>query len=240
MRTRAKRSPAAPLPRAMPRPPRRSCWPARVPGGNLQRNGARGRGQLHAGTEHRFPWRKRQVDVHVAAIDAVQRMRGDLDIEIQVAIGPAAHALAALAGHAQLLAVGDAAWNARLHAVRHAPHVAVRIPLERGELEVDLRAVERLVEGEADRGFVVAPGQRHVRGALPPRAAAGTASAAPGQARRRGRTGRCRRTRSPRPRTGAPSPAAGGTPRPAGARRAGRTRRASRGPSASRTPRPSP
>src|SRR4029453_1091067 len=35
MRTSAYRWPAAPLPRVMPRPDRRSCWPARVPGGTL-------------------------------------------------------------------------------------------------------------------------------------------------------------------------------------------------------------
>jgi hypothetical protein len=87
-------------------------------------------------------------------------MRLDPDIEIEVAVASTRRALAALAGNAQLRSVGDAFRDADLDAMRHAARNAVLVVLELGEVELDLVAVERLVEGELDDGFVVASGCR--------------------------------------------------------------------------------
>ena len=147
---------------------RRSCWPARVPGGHLERDGAGRRGQLDARAEHRFPRRERKIDVEIVARHAIERMIGNFDVEVQVAIRAAVDALAALAGHAQLLAVGDAARDARANAMRHAAHAAVGIPFERRQLEVDLGAVEGLLERDAHDCLVVAARQSAGRARRPP------------------------------------------------------------------------
>jgi len=50
--------------------------------------------------KHRFPGRERQIDINVAAADAVQRVRLDDDVEVKIAVAAALDTLAAFAGNA--------------------------------------------------------------------------------------------------------------------------------------------
>src|SRR5215831_3009249 len=89
-------------------------------------------------------------------------MRLDLDVEIKIAIASAVDALRALAGHAQLLPVGDASGDADLHLLRDAMRYPVLVVLDHAQVELDLGAVERLRESETHRSFVVATGSRRM------------------------------------------------------------------------------
>ena len=153
----AYKSPGCASGRARPRPVRRSCCPARVPGGTLRETVPPGVGRFDRRSEHRFPRRQWKVEVQVLAGDAIQRMRLDLDVEVEIAVASAVRALAAFARHTQLLAVGDALRDAHLDAPRNAMRHALLVVFEHVQVELDLRTLERLLEGEAHCRFVVAP-----------------------------------------------------------------------------------
>src|SRR5438128_2341610 len=78
----------------------------------FQHHRAGRRGQLHARAEHGFPGRERQIEVEVVPADAVEWMRMQGNVEIEIAVASAVHALASLAWHAQPLAVGSALGDA--------------------------------------------------------------------------------------------------------------------------------
>ncbi len=67
--------------------------------------------------------------MQVETLGAVQRMGLHLDVEIKVAVAPAVDALAALAGHPQLLAVGHALRHPDADLARNAAQEAVRVGL---------------------------------------------------------------------------------------------------------------
>src|SRR5215472_7437086 len=127
---------------------------------DLERDGARGRRQMHGRTERRFPRSERKVEVQILPRDAVQRMRLDADVEIQVAIARTVHALAALARNAQLLTVDNPFRDAHLDLSWDAMGNALIIVFQRGEIELDLRPVKCLLEAQTHRGFVVGPRTR--------------------------------------------------------------------------------
>ena len=85
---------------------------------------------------------------------AIERMRVERDLEIEVARRTAVHAGAALAAQAQALAVDRAAWNARGEAARVELHHA-------------LGTARRLLQREAHRHLVILARERAAR-APPP------------------------------------------------------------------------
>src|SRR4051794_6537358 len=76
-------------------------------------------------------------------------MRCERDIEVQVAGSAAVEALAALAAQAQALAVRGSLGDARLDDLRRGAKRALVVVFRQRDLQVQLRAVERLLEREA-------------------------------------------------------------------------------------------
>src|SRR5207237_10539419 len=136
------------------------------------------RRHLDARAERGLPWCERQVEIEILAIGAEDGMRRDLDVEVEVAVAPTVNALATLARHAQLGAVGHALRDAHLEMMRDAPQESVLVHLGRGEVEIDLGAVVSLLERDADTGLEVLAGHRD-RALIATRATA--AAAQPGK-----------------------------------------------------------
>ena len=72
------------------------------------------------GAEGGFPWGEEEISFEVAAIEAEDGMRGDVDREIEIAGGAAGHRLA-LAAQANAAAVGDAARDFDIEVVWGTP-----------------------------------------------------------------------------------------------------------------------
>jgi len=105
------------------------------------------------------------------SVRPVQRMRTQADVEVQIAIAPAIQPLAALARQAQTLAIGRTLRNARPDSAGHAMQPALLIVFGHVQIEIDLRAVEGLIDADRDRDLIVVAGHRHARPA-PARTAA--------------------------------------------------------------------
>ena len=92
----------------MPLPLSRSLRPCAEPAGTRQLHAAVGQRHVDAGAERGLPRRDRQVQIDIAAVDAVQRVRPEGDLQVQVARRRAVEAGCALPGQAQVLAFAHA------------------------------------------------------------------------------------------------------------------------------------
>ena len=102
--------------------------PAAGLGRDLHRDLAPERRDLHLGAEGRFPHGDRQLDVEIILAALEDRMRGDVNPEVEVPARAAADAGATLAGRADARAVPDTGGDLHFHAVapRQAPGAAAR------------------------------------------------------------------------------------------------------------------
>ena len=73
-----------------------------------------------SGAESGFPGGEEQISFEVAAVEAEDGMRGDVDSEVEIAGGAAGHRLA-LAAQADAAAVGDAAGDFDIEVVWGTP-----------------------------------------------------------------------------------------------------------------------
>src|SRR5580658_125387 len=83
-------------------------------GRHLQRQFAVERGDVHLAAERRLRERDRHVDQHVQPIAPEEMMAGDAQVDVEVAVGTAAHAGLAAAGDADARTVVDARRDADL------------------------------------------------------------------------------------------------------------------------------
>src|SRR5690606_31950056 len=81
-------------------------------GGHLEVHRAGERGHLHRGAPGRLPRGERQVYVQVVPRHPVEGVGLQLDVQVEVAVGPAVQALAALAREAQAVPVRHAPGDA--------------------------------------------------------------------------------------------------------------------------------
>ena len=96
------------------------------------------------------------------AIDAVQRVGSQCDVQVQVAIGPAVAALAALSAQAQPLAIGGALRDTCLEGSLDMAHPAPIVVVGHAQMQVHLGAVVGIVKADLGADIVVAARHRPV------------------------------------------------------------------------------
>src|ERR1044072_1457084 len=94
-------------------------------------------------------------------------MRPQADVHIDVTGSTTADALAALAWQSQRLALGRTLRNAGLDDTRHTLGYSLLVEFGRGEVEAEMRAMERIFQRDRRRNLVVLPAHCGCRPSAP-------------------------------------------------------------------------